>query len=129
MSPNSNTKVYFITGANRGIGEYLLLIFSLCYSSTARLSFVVVGLGLVEVLLSKHATSNIAIFATARNPAKSDALIALQNKYPKELFLVAYNAEDKESANKAAKEVESRFGWVDIVVANAGEFAPRVYSE
>jgi NAD(P)-dependent dehydrogenase (short-subunit alcohol dehydrogenase family) len=88
-----------------------------------------VGLGLVEVLLSKHATSDIAIFATARNPAKADALIALQKKYPKELFLVAYNAEDKESANKAAKEVENKFGWVDIVVANAGEFAPRVYSE
>jgi NAD(P)-dependent dehydrogenase (short-subunit alcohol dehydrogenase family) len=81
----------------------------------------VVGLGLIEVLLSKHATSDIAIFATARNPAKADALIALQNKHPKSLFVVAYNVEDREGAKTVAKEVESRFGWVDIVVANAGE--------
>jgi NADP-dependent 3-hydroxy acid dehydrogenase YdfG len=81
----------------------------------------VVGLGLVEVLLSKHTSSDIAIFATARNPVKADALIALQKKHPQKLFLVAYDAEDKESAKKPAKEVESKFGWVDIVVANAGE--------
>jgi NAD(P)-dependent dehydrogenase (short-subunit alcohol dehydrogenase family) len=86
-----------------------------------------VGLGLVEVLLSKHA-SDIAIFATARNPVKADALVALQKKYPHKLFLVAYDAEDKESAKKAAKEVESKFGWVDIVVANAGECVLWIWS-
>jgi NAD(P)-dependent dehydrogenase (short-subunit alcohol dehydrogenase family) len=79
-----------------------------------------IGLGLVEVLLSKHSSSDVAIFAAARDLAKADALTELQKKYPK-LFLVAYDAEDKESAKKAAKEVESRFGWVDIVIANAGE--------
>jgi NAD(P)-dependent dehydrogenase (short-subunit alcohol dehydrogenase family) len=80
-----------------------------------------IGLSLVEVLLSKHASSDVAIFAAVRDPAKVDALIELQKKYPKKLFLVTYDAEDKESAKKAAKEVESRFGWVDIVIANAGE--------
>jgi NAD(P)-dependent dehydrogenase (short-subunit alcohol dehydrogenase family) len=83
-------------------------------------SFPVIGLGLVERLLSKHASSDIAIFATARDPAKANALVALQKKHPSKLFIVPYDAEDRQSAKAVAKQVEERFGWVDVVVGNAG---------
>jgi NAD(P)-dependent dehydrogenase (short-subunit alcohol dehydrogenase family) len=82
----------------------------------------VVGLGLVDRLLSKHVSSDIVIFALTRNPEKADALVVLQKKYANNLFVVSYDGEDIESVQKAAKEVESRFGWVDVVVGSAGEF-------
>jgi hypothetical protein len=83
-------------------------------------SFPVIGLGLVEGLLSKHASSDIAIFATARDPAKANALAALQKKHPNKLFIVPYDAGDRQTAKAVAKQIEERFGWVDVVVGNAG---------
>ena len=76
----------------------------------------------MDRLLSKYASSDIAIFALTRNPAKADALVVLQEKYANKLFVVSYDGEDPESVQKAAEEVESRFGWVDVVVGSAGEF-------
>ena len=85
-------------------------------------SFPAVGLGLVERLLSKHASSDIAIFATARDPAKADALVTLQKKHSNKLFVVPYDAGDRQSAEVVAKQVEKRFGWADVVIGNAGKF-------
>ena len=80
------------------------------------------GLGLIQALLSKYSTEDVAIFATARDPSKADALNSLQSKHPDKVFVLPYDAEDRQSAKKAAKEVEQKFGWVDVVIGNAGEF-------
>jgi NAD(P)-dependent dehydrogenase (short-subunit alcohol dehydrogenase family) len=81
----------------------------------------IVGLGLVERLLSQYASSDIAIFGLTRNPAKADALVALQAKYPNKLVVVAYDGVNTESVKRASKEVESRIGWVDVVIGSAGQ--------
>ena len=80
------------------------------------------GLGLIQALLSKYSTEDVAIFATARDPSKADALNSLQRKHPDKVFVLPYDAEDRQSAKKAAREVEQKFGWVDVVIGNAGEF-------
>jgi short-subunit dehydrogenase len=70
--------------------------------------------------LSKHASSDIAIFAGVRDPSKVDALKALQIEYPTKLFIVPYDASVVDSANAAAKVIEEKYGYVDVVVGNAG---------
>jgi NADP-dependent 3-hydroxy acid dehydrogenase YdfG len=80
------------------------------------------GLGLIQVLLSKYSTEDVAIFATARDPSKADALNSLQRKHPDKVFVLPYDAEDRQSAKKATREVEQKFGWVDVVIGNAGVF-------
>jgi NAD(P)-dependent dehydrogenase (short-subunit alcohol dehydrogenase family) len=117
-----STKVYLITGANRGLGLSHCLFLSLIFNPKHKPSLYflnVLGLGLVETFASKHA--NIAIFALARNPSKSTELLALQAKFPGKIFPVAYDATDKQSAKAAARVVEEKYGWVDVVVANAGQ--------
>jgi norsolorinic acid ketoreductase len=77
-----------------------------------------IGLGLVEAVASKHA--DVAIFAGARNPSKSDALLALEKKYPGKIFPITHNAGDEASSQAAAKIVQGKFGYVDVVIGNAG---------
>jgi short-subunit dehydrogenase len=79
------------------------------------------GLGLIQALLSKYSTEDVAIFVTARDPSKADALNLLQRKHPNKVFVLSYDAEVRQSAKKVAKEVEQRFGWVDVVIGNAGK--------
>jgi NAD(P)-dependent dehydrogenase (short-subunit alcohol dehydrogenase family) len=74
----------------------------------------------VDTLLSKYASSNIAIFAGVRDPSKADALKTLQIEYPTKLFIVPYDASDLDSAKAAAKVIEEKYGYVDVVVGNAG---------
>ena len=83
-------------------------------------------MGLVQVFASKH-EPNVAIFAGARTPSKATELGALQKKYPGKIFIVAHDAGDEESNKAAAKVVQEKFGYVDIVVANAGKIL-RVYT-
>jgi NAD(P)-dependent dehydrogenase (short-subunit alcohol dehydrogenase family) len=78
------------------------------------------GLGLVQVFASKYGP-NVAIFAGARAPSKASELEALQKQYPGKIFIVAHDAGDQESNKAAAKVVEDKFGYVDVVVANAGK--------
>ncbi|GAA6021586.1 hypothetical protein JCM10207_005075 [Rhodosporidiobolus poonsookiae] len=89
----SEKTVYFISGANRGIG------FGLVKSLAARL--------------------NVLIFATARNPSKADALNSLA-KETGNIEVVKLESVSEEDAQAAAKLVEEKAGKVDVLIANAG---------
>jgi hypothetical protein len=78
------------------------------------------GLGIARALLAKHRSDPVAIFAGVRSPSGATELQALQSQYPERLFIVAYDAQDSSTAGAAAKVIEEKFGWVDVVVANAG---------
>ena len=78
-------------------------------------------MGLVEAVASKNA--DVAIFAGARNPSKSDALVTLEKKYPGKIFLVTRDAGDEASSQAAAKIVEEKFGYADVIIGNAGASA------
>jgi NAD(P)-dependent dehydrogenase (short-subunit alcohol dehydrogenase family) len=80
-----------------------------------------IGAGLIEAVASKHA--DVAIFAGARNPSKADTLIALQKKYPGKIFPITHDVGDEASNQAAAKLVQEKFGYVDIVIGNAGTLA------
>ncbi|GAA6021589.1 hypothetical protein JCM10207_005076 [Rhodosporidiobolus poonsookiae] len=89
----SEKTVYFISGANRGI-----------------------GFGLVKSLASRP---NVLIFATARNPSKADALNSLA-KETGNIEVVKLESVSEEDAHAAAKLVEEKVGRVDVLIANAG---------
>jgi NAD(P)-dependent dehydrogenase (short-subunit alcohol dehydrogenase family) len=92
--------VYFITGANRGIGLALV----------------------AEILSSANsAAKDVHVFAGARSPSSAKALQELQSRYPGKLSIVPFVAADEENNKAAAKIVQENFGWVDIVVGNAGK--------
>jgi hypothetical protein len=84
------------------------------------------GLGLVEALVLKYAAnatdSEIAIFAGARNPSKSEGLTTLQRKYPNKIFPVTHVAEDEKSTEEVVKIVKDKFGYADVVIGNAGKY-------
>ncbi|RDX45929.1 NAD(P)-binding protein [Lentinus brumalis] len=88
--------VWLITGANRGI-----------------------GLEMVKQLL--QSPSNIVV-AASRNPAKATELQGLAEKANGKLHLVILDVTDKESINKAAKEVAGFLGGkgIDYLINNAG---------
>jgi NADP-dependent 3-hydroxy acid dehydrogenase YdfG len=76
---------------------------------------------LVKALASKYTDLDITIFAGVRNPDKAVALQDLAKQYPGKILITSYDASDKESTNSAAQVVESKYGYVDIVIANAGK--------
>jgi NAD(P)-dependent dehydrogenase (short-subunit alcohol dehydrogenase family) len=96
----SSPVVYFITGANRGI-----------------------GLALAAEILSNttSAAKDVHVFAGARSPSSAKALQELQSRYPGKLSIVAFVAADEENNKAAAKIVQEKFGWVDVVIGNAGK--------
>jgi NADP-dependent 3-hydroxy acid dehydrogenase YdfG len=65
----------------------------------------------------------VAIFAGARNPSKSDALLALEKKYLDKVFPITHDAGDEASSQAAAKIIQEKFGYVDIIIGNAGTSA------
>jgi NAD(P)-dependent dehydrogenase (short-subunit alcohol dehydrogenase family) len=78
------------------------------------------GFGLVERLLQVQ--TNIFVFAGVRDLSNNNALIdlhALQKAHPNKLQIIQFVA-DEESNKAAAKVIEGRFGWVDVVIGNAG---------
>lgn len=89
MSP---TIVYFVTGANRGI-----------------------GLALVSQLVKKP---NVYVFAAART--ESPALKELAVDHPGELSIVHFLVADEASNKAAAKIVNDKLGRVDTVLGVAG---------
>jgi len=91
----STVKVYFITGANRGI-----------------------GLALVNEIASKH--SNVLVYAGARDPSSANALKEVKDKYPGKVEIIKYVASDVDNNKEAAKIVQSKHGYVDVVVSCAG---------
>ncbi|KAI0762941.1 NAD-P-binding protein [Fomes fomentarius] len=92
---NSEGYVWFITGANRGI-----------------------GLGLTKQLLESSAAATV--IATTRN--HSTALTSLSEGHPKRLHVLHLDVIDPESIRTAAVEVEKIVGdkGVDYLVNNAG---------
>jgi NAD(P)-dependent dehydrogenase (short-subunit alcohol dehydrogenase family) len=96
MSDSVDRKVWFITGANRGI-----------------------GLGLVRHILEE--SEQDIVFAGTRDPAKSDALNKLATDSEGRLFVLQLSSESEEQAKAAARIVKDKVGHLDIVIANAGE--------
>ena len=88
-----NTVVYFISGANRGI-----------------------GFGLTERLASRR---DALVYAGARDPAKADKLQQLASKHPN-VRVVKLAVDSDADHTAAAALVQSEAGRVDVVLANAG---------
>ncbi|BGP20173.1 hypothetical protein JCM10213_000742 [Rhodosporidiobolus nylandii] len=89
----STQTIYFVTGANRGI-----------------------GFGLVTALSKR---SDVLIFATARDPSKADALNALA-RAKGNVVVVKLESASEEDAKAAYKVVEEKAGKIDVLIANAG---------
>jgi len=85
--------VYFLTGANRGI-----------------------GFGLAEYLAGRPDT---LIFATARDPSNADKLQQLAQQHSN-VRVVKLSVNSDADHVAAAKLVEAEAGRVDVVIANAG---------
>ncbi|GAA6003673.1 uncharacterized protein JCM10292_000680 [Rhodotorula paludigena] len=84
--------VYLVTGANRGI-----------------------GLSISTILARREST---LVFATAREPAKADALNALAKETGR-VEVVKYESANEEDTKSLAQVIEEKAGKVDVVIANA----------
>ncbi|KWU45291.1 NAD(P)-binding protein [Rhodotorula sp. JG-1b] len=91
---SSSPLVYFVTGANRGI-----------------------GFALVEQLATRD---NVLIFAGARDPSKADRLNQLAQEQQGKIVVVKLDATSEEDAKKAAETVKEKVSKVDVLIANAG---------
>ena len=89
----SNLVVYFVTGANRGIGY-----------------------AVVEKIAARP---NTLIYATTRDPFKADKLQQLA-KHHSNVRIVKLSVTSDEDHQAAAKQVEAEAGRVDVLLANAG---------
>lgn len=87
----SDSKVYFITGANRGV-----------------------GLGLVKALKNEG-----TIFATARKPEAATELNALAKEH-KNIHVLKLEITSKSQNEEAAALVKKIAGKVDVLILNAG---------
>ncbi|KAF8962502.1 hypothetical protein BDZ97DRAFT_2076449 [Flammula alnicola] len=92
MSPS---KVYLITGANRGV-----------------------GFAIVNELVSKHPEA--IVFAGVRDPSKAISLKELASNYPAKVEVLNFVAGDVAGNQALAKEIKEKYGHVDVVLANAG---------
>ena len=93
MSSDSSTRVYVITGANRGL-----------------------GLGFVEQLVTRPTT---LVYAGARDPTKADRLQQLAKQHPNTLRVVQLSVESDVDHTAVVQRVEAETGRVDVVIANA----------
>lgn len=90
----SNQLVYFISGANRGI-----------------------GLALVNEIANRDSAA--VIYAGARDPANASSLQKLAEEFPGRVTVVKYVAGDVEVNSSIAEQLKTRHGRVDVVIANA----------
>ncbi|KAL1745111.1 hypothetical protein HDZ31DRAFT_63443 [Schizophyllum fasciatum] len=90
----SKSTVYFISGANRGL-----------------------GFGLVTQLVKR---TDAIVFAGVRNPDSADKLQALASAYPGKVHIVKLLAADRANNVAAADEIRKVAGHLDVVIANAG---------
>ncbi|GAA5982984.1 hypothetical protein JCM10908_006857 [Rhodotorula pacifica] len=86
--------VYFVTGANRGIG------FAFVNSLAQR--------------------DDVLIFAGARDPSKADKLNALAKEKEGKIVVVKLEVTSDDDAQKAAETVKEKSSKVDVLIANAG---------
>jgi len=94
----SNKKVWFITGAGRGMG--------------------------VDIAKAALAAGH-AVVATGRNPEKVESAIGAHE----DLLTVALDITDPAAAEAAATSAVERFGSVDVLVNNAGNFYAGFFEE
>jgi len=87
------SETFLITGANGGIG----------LAVTAR-------------LLSQGER----VFAACRQPQAASELLALREKYPERLELIALDVNSEESAESAANQVSQKTEWIDVLINMAG---------
>lgn len=106
------TTVYLVTGANRSLGSSLFLFYELLLTIHS-------GLALVNEIASRH--SDVAIFAGARNPDAAASLKELQVKYPGKINVVKFVSGDIGINYALVKVIEEQYGYIDIVIANAGK--------
>ncbi|KAF8901121.1 hypothetical protein CPB85DRAFT_1256457 [Mucidula mucida] len=92
---SSTTKVYLVTGANRGI-----------------------GLALVNEIASRNADKDIAVIAAVRD-ISSQSIADISGKYPGKIHALKYVAGDAANNQALAEEIKAKFGHVDTVIANA----------
>ncbi|CAF1366140.1 unnamed protein product [Adineta steineri] len=92
MSSQQQT-IYFISGANRGI-----------------------GLGFVQALAKR---ANTLIYAGVRDPSKADELQKL-NSQTKNIHIIKLESISESDAKAAAEKIEKTSGYIDVVIANAG---------
>ncbi|CAF4034508.1 unnamed protein product [Adineta steineri] len=92
MSSQGQT-IYFISGANRGI-----------------------GLGFVQALAKR---ANTLIYAGVRDPSKADELQKL-NSLTKNIHIIKLESISESDAKAAAEKIEKTSGYIDVVIANAG---------
>ncbi|CAA7265271.1 unnamed protein product [Cyclocybe aegerita] len=91
----SATKVYLVTGANRGI-----------------------GLGLVHELATRH--KDVVVYAGVRDTANASSLQELSTKFPGKIEIVPFVAGDEAINQALAKTIQDRHGYLDVVIGNAG---------
>ncbi len=82
------------------------------------------GLALVNELAANN--SEISIFAGVRNPSTATDLEELSKKYPGKITIVKYISADEEGNKAVAKEIETKHGHLDVVIACAGQFHIRM---
>jgi NAD(P)-dependent dehydrogenase (short-subunit alcohol dehydrogenase family) len=85
-----SSKIWFITGASTGFGRLL-----------------------AEQVLA----AGESVIATARKPAQ---IADLQQKYPETALAIALDVTDETSIDSAVNAAIDRFGYVDVLVNNAG---------
>src|SRR5580658_10887879 len=86
-------ETFLITGANRGI-----------------------GLAVTRILLNQ----GDKVFAACRKPQKAELLAALKKEHGDRLEWIALEADSDSSVEAAAKEVEKKTGYLDVLFNNAG---------
>jgi hypothetical protein len=109
------TKIYLIAGATRGLGNFTY--YHHYFLRTDALLFL--GLGLVNVIATRDPSA--IIYAGARDPENGASyLVQVAAQYPGRVEIVKYVAGDKEGNDAIAKEICTKHGRVDTVIANAG---------
>ncbi|GAA6036994.1 hypothetical protein JCM8097_005496 [Rhodosporidiobolus ruineniae] len=93
MSSSTSQTVYFVSGANRGLGY-----------------------GIVSQLAER---SDVLIFATARDPEKATALNSLAAEKGN-IVVLKLAVDSEEDAKAAAQVVQEKAGKLDVLIANAG---------
>ncbi|KAL1691080.1 hypothetical protein GGG16DRAFT_54311 [Schizophyllum commune] len=90
----SQPTVYFVTGANRGIG--------------------------LAIVTALSARPDAVVFAGARDPSRADDLNALARAHTDRVHVVKVVSADKETNEASIEEVKRVIGRLDVVIANAG---------
>ncbi|KAL1683364.1 hypothetical protein EV122DRAFT_286513 [Schizophyllum commune] len=90
----SHLTVYFLNGANRGIG--------------------------LAVVTALSVRPDAVVFAGARDPGRANDLNALARAHPDRVHVVKVVSANKENNEAAIDEVKRVIGRLDVVIANAG---------